>query len=202
MFFLNHPNIADIKARDLYSPPSSCSASPIIPGIAVVALFAYAHTFTDAEETSKRMAREHHACAVIMGLPQPGKLYYACTISLDHSLSELDQAGLVSTDRMVASGGASGPGRRLSQYAWLMPRNPVSPLQYGTAPLSRQSRYDRPGMPVRAEVTMSRSLLKCSLAILLAGCGTQNIASIERADQHVDTSQYGLHLCRYCARQC
>ena len=30
---------------------------------------------------------------------------------------------------------------------------------------------------------MSRSVLKCSLAILLAGCGTQNIASIERADQ-------------------
>ena len=99
MFFLNHPNIADIKARDLYSPPSSCSASPIIPGIAVVALFAYAHTFTDAEETSTRMAREHHACAVIMGFPQPGKLYDACTVSLDHSFSESDQAPLVSTDR-------------------------------------------------------------------------------------------------------
>ena len=30
---------------------------------------------------------------------------------------------------------------------------------------------------------MSRSVLRCSLAILLAGCGNQNIASIERADQ-------------------
>ena len=181
--FLNHSNIADIKARDLYSPRSSWTDSAIIAGIAAVALFACAHTFANAEETSTRMAREHHACAVIMGFPQPGKLYDACTISLDHSLSELDQAGLVSTDRMVASGGASGPGRRLSQYAWLMPRNPNSPLQYGTARLSGESRCDRLGIPVRAEVTMSRSVLKCSLAILLAGCGTQNIASIERADR-------------------
>ena len=99
MFFLNHPNIADIKARDLYSPRSSWTVSAIIAGIAAVGLFACARTFANAEETSTRMARKHHACAVIMGLLQPGKLYDACTISLDHSLSELDQARLVSTDR-------------------------------------------------------------------------------------------------------
>jgi hypothetical protein len=52
MFFLNHPNIADIKARDLYSPRSSWTDSAIIAGIAAVALFAYAHTFANAEETS------------------------------------------------------------------------------------------------------------------------------------------------------
>src|SRR6516165_10630704 len=97
--FLNHSNIADLKARDLYSPRSSWTDSAIIAGIAAVALFACAHTFANAEETSTRMAREHHACTVIMGLPQPGKLYDACTISLDHSLSEMDQARLVSADR-------------------------------------------------------------------------------------------------------
>ena len=30
---------------------------------------------------------------------------------------------------------------------------------------------------------MSRAVLTCSLVTLLAACGTQNIASIERADQ-------------------
>jgi hypothetical protein len=74
MFLLNHPDIADIKVGDLYNPRSSWTASAIIASIAAVALFASAHTFANAEETSTRMAREHHACAVIMGLPQPGKL--------------------------------------------------------------------------------------------------------------------------------
>jgi hypothetical protein len=99
MFFLNHPNIADIKARDLYSPRSSWTASAIIAGVAAVALFASAQTFANAEETSTRVAREHHACAVIMGLPQPGELYDACIASLRNSLSQLDQARLISRDR-------------------------------------------------------------------------------------------------------
>jgi hypothetical protein len=99
MFSLTHFNIADIKARDLYSPQSSWAASAIIAGVAAVALFASAHTFANAEETSTRMAREHHACAVIMGLPQPGELYDACIASLNNSLSQLDQARLVSRDR-------------------------------------------------------------------------------------------------------
>jgi hypothetical protein len=43
MFFLNHPNIADIKARDLYSPRSSWTASTIIAGVVAVALFAVSH---------------------------------------------------------------------------------------------------------------------------------------------------------------
>jgi len=99
MFFLNHPNIADIKARDLYSPRSSWTTSAIIAGVAAVALFTCAQTFANAEETSTRVTREHHACAVIMGLPQPGELYDACITSLSDSLSQLDQARLVSRDR-------------------------------------------------------------------------------------------------------
>jgi hypothetical protein len=99
MFFFNHPNIADIKARDLYSPRSRCTAPAIIAGAAAVALFTSAQTFANAEETSARVAREHHACAVIMGLPQPGELYDACIASLRKSLWQLDQARLVSRDR-------------------------------------------------------------------------------------------------------
>src|SRR5882762_840574 len=39
---------------------------------------------------SSRMAREQHACAVVMGL-QSGSLYDTCIRSLDQTLSELDQ---------------------------------------------------------------------------------------------------------------
>src|SRR6516165_7710104 len=60
--------------------------------VAAVALLAAANTFASA-------AREHHACAVIMGLHQPGDLYDTCIRSLDKTLSELDQAKLVSTNR-------------------------------------------------------------------------------------------------------
>ena len=110
MFFPNHPNIADIKARDLYSPRSRWTASAIIAGVAAVALFASAQTFANAEETSTRVAREHHACAVIMGLPQPGELYDACITSLSNSLSQLDQARLVSRDRRRCAKGRVKPG--------------------------------------------------------------------------------------------
>jgi hypothetical protein len=58
MFFLNHPSIAGIKTRDLYSPRSSWTASAIIAGVAAVALLASAHTFANAEETWTRVARD------------------------------------------------------------------------------------------------------------------------------------------------
>ena len=67
--------------------------------IATVALLAAANTFASAAENSTRTAQEHHACAVIMGLHQPGDLYDTCMRSLDKTLSELDQAELVSTNR-------------------------------------------------------------------------------------------------------
>jgi len=66
--------------------------------VAAVALAA-ANTFACAAENPTRTAREHHACAVIMGLHQPGDLYDTCIRSLDKTLSELDQAKLVSTNR-------------------------------------------------------------------------------------------------------
>ena len=51
----------------------------------------------EAPGASSRMAREQHACTVIMGLPQPGALYDTCIRSLDQALSVADQAGQMST---------------------------------------------------------------------------------------------------------
>jgi hypothetical protein len=42
---------------------------------AAVALLA-GNRFASAAENSTRTAREHHACAVIMGFQQPGDLYH------------------------------------------------------------------------------------------------------------------------------
>jgi hypothetical protein len=46
---------------------------------------------------NSRMAREQHACTVIMGLQQPGVLYDTCIRSLSQALSVADQAGQMST---------------------------------------------------------------------------------------------------------
>ena len=58
----------------------------------------YYKTFAQAPADS-RMAREQHACAVVMGLHQPGALYDTCIRSLDNSLFELDQARQISAER-------------------------------------------------------------------------------------------------------
>jgi hypothetical protein len=77
---------------------------------AAVALLAAANTFASAAENSTRTAREHHACAVIMGLDQPGDLYDTCIRSLDKTLSELDQAKLVSMNRTTCAQEGLKPG--------------------------------------------------------------------------------------------
>ena len=69
-------------------------ASGLIVGAAAVALLASAHTLVSAAENPSRMAQEHHACAVVMGLHHPGDLYDTCIRSLDKSLSELDRVRL------------------------------------------------------------------------------------------------------------
>jgi hypothetical protein len=74
-----------------------------IIGAAAIALLASANTFASAAENSSRMALEHHACAVVMGLHQPGDLYDTCIRSLSKSLSELDQARLASTGRNICA---------------------------------------------------------------------------------------------------
>lgn len=55
------------------------------------------YTSSGVPGASSRMAREHHACTVIMGLQQPGSLYDTCIRSLDQALSVADQAGRIST---------------------------------------------------------------------------------------------------------
>ena len=77
--------------------------------VAAVALAA-ANTFACAAENPTRTAREHHACAVIMGLHQPGDLYDTCIRSLEKTLSELDQAKLVSTNRTTCAREGLKPG--------------------------------------------------------------------------------------------
>jgi hypothetical protein len=81
-----------------------------IIGAAAIDLFTFAHTAANAAESASRMALEHHACAVVMGLHQPGDLYDTCIRSLDKSLSELDQARLASTDRSVCAQQGLEPG--------------------------------------------------------------------------------------------
>ena len=74
-----------------------------IIGAAAIALLASASTFASAAENSSRMALEHHACAVVMGLHQPGDLYDTCIRSLDKSLSELDRVRLTGSDRSACA---------------------------------------------------------------------------------------------------
>ena len=81
-----------------------------IIAVAALALLAAANTFASAAENPARTAREHHACAVIMGLHQPGDLYDTCIRSLEKTLSELDQARLVSTNRTTCAREGLKPG--------------------------------------------------------------------------------------------
>ena len=81
-----------------------------IIAVAALALLAAANTFANAAEDPTRTAREHHACAVIMGLHQPGDLYDTCIRSLEKTLSELDQARLVSTNRTTCAREGLKPG--------------------------------------------------------------------------------------------
>jgi len=86
------------------------TASVITSGAAAIALLAFSTTFAHAAEDSSRTAQEQHACAVVMGLRQPGDLYDTCIRSLDKTLSELDQARLVATDRRACGQEGLKPG--------------------------------------------------------------------------------------------
>jgi hypothetical protein len=73
---------------------------------------ASADTFANAAGTSSRMALEQHACSVVMELHQPGDLYDTCVRSLNKTLSELDRARLVATDRRACAQQGLEPGTR------------------------------------------------------------------------------------------
>jgi hypothetical protein len=100
MFSLNSFNATPTQQLDPSDRLSRRTTRSIkIITVAAVALLAVANTFASAAENPARTAREHHACAVIMGLHQPGDLYDTCIRSLEKTLSGLDQAKLVSTNR-------------------------------------------------------------------------------------------------------
>src|SRR5262249_5674361 len=70
------------------------TTSAIAAGTMAIALLAGAGNFANAAEYSSRTAQEQHACAVVMGLHEPGDLYNTCMRSLDKTLSELHQVRL------------------------------------------------------------------------------------------------------------
>ena len=101
-------SLSSSKASPTQQPDPSArlsrrtTRSAKITTVAGVALLTTANTFASAAENPTRTAREHHACAVIMGL-QPGDLYDTCIRSLEKTLSELDQAKLVSANRTTCA---------------------------------------------------------------------------------------------------
>ncbi len=88
-----------------YTFPKPNSTVPVpkqsfVEGLGDVACgVGYYTTSAQAAGDLSRTAREQHACAVVMGLHQPGALYDTCIRSLDRTLFELDQARLISTER-------------------------------------------------------------------------------------------------------
>ena len=86
------------------------TASTAIVGAAAIALLALVHTSAIAEENSSRMAQEHHACAVVLGLDPSGGRYDTCIRTLDRSVSEWDQARLVQNARSACAQKGLQPG--------------------------------------------------------------------------------------------
>ena len=101
---LNSSNIAQRQGHGLYSRLNRrATASAVTLGVAAIALLASANTFAHAAGNPSRMVQEQHACAVVMGLRQPGDLYDTCIRSLEKTLSELDQARLEAADRRTCA---------------------------------------------------------------------------------------------------
>jgi len=70
----------------------------------------YYITSAQAPTNSSRAVREQHACAVVMGLDQPGALYDTCVRILDKSLSELDKTWQASAKRNACIQAGLQPG--------------------------------------------------------------------------------------------
>ena len=99
-----------------YMFPKPNSIAPVakesfVEGLGDVACgVGYYNSTAQAPGEWSRMAREQHACAVVMGLPQPGNLYDTCIRSLDKTLSGLDKARQASTKRDVCAQAKLQPG--------------------------------------------------------------------------------------------
>ncbi|HYZ42181.1 MAG TPA: hypothetical protein VE687_16400 [Stellaceae bacterium] len=111
MFSLTSSNIAQTQPRNASARLNRRTSHSVkIIGGAVIALFASANPFAAAAENSSRMGLEQHACAVIMGLHQPGDLYDTCITSLSKSLSALEQARSEDNDRSACAQSGHTPG--------------------------------------------------------------------------------------------
>jgi hypothetical protein len=91
MFSLTSSNLTRVQSH--HSSARAAHSLETIAAAAVV-LLASASTLSNAAENLARLAREQHACAVVLGLDPSGRRYDVCIRSLDKSLSELDQARL------------------------------------------------------------------------------------------------------------
>ena len=98
----------------LFPKPNSTvpvSKESFIEGLGSVACgVGYYNTSAQAAGDLSRMAREHHACTVVMGLYSSGALYNTCVRSLDQALAGLDQARQMSTNQNACAREGFAPG--------------------------------------------------------------------------------------------
>jgi hypothetical protein len=78
-------------------------SAKLLGAATVITLLVSPYTLVDAAGSAQRTAQLQHACAVVMGLHQPGDLYDICIRSLSKTLSELDQARLNSMDETACT---------------------------------------------------------------------------------------------------
>jgi hypothetical protein len=133
MFPLSPRSTAHIGAHPSFGRHARRAArnSVITLGAAAISLLASANNFANAADNASRMAQEHEACAVAMGLHRPGDLYDTCIRSLDKTLSELDQARAASRDRSACM--QEGLGRGTPAYAVCVLNADQSPTNTGSA---------------------------------------------------------------------
>jgi hypothetical protein len=115
--------------RSLGRHARRATSSVVTLGAAAIALLACASNLANAADSSSRMAQEHQACAIAMGLHQPGDLYDTCIRSLNKTLSELDRARVASTDRRACA--QKGLRRGTPAYAVCVVNAEQSPTNAG-----------------------------------------------------------------------
>lgn len=77
----------------LYSPRHSRSIAAAV-GATALAVLACAPVSASAADGSSRLAKEHHACAVVLGLDPTEAPYQACITNLDQSLAAANPSQL------------------------------------------------------------------------------------------------------------
>jgi hypothetical protein len=98
-------------------PGRRATASAVIVGAAAIALLAFAHISANSAENSSRMAQEHHACAVVLGLdPSDAAMTAASGASIEACPNGIKRDWFRPAEAHVPRRGSS-PARHLSQCA-------------------------------------------------------------------------------------